>query len=136
MNPKPINVLIVEDSITQVIHLQELLKEQGLEKVYIAEDGMSGLDMARKLRPDLIILDLQMPKMNGFQVVQALKESRTTNKIPVIMFSSHSERETQVLGVQLGAVEFIPKDAFADAVLLETLRQMGFLSQVDNVSAD
>lgn len=136
MNTNTVTILICEDSITQVIHMRELLKEHGLEKVYVAEDGMASLEMAQEIHPDLVILDLQMPRMNGFQVVQALKDNKDTNKIPVIMFSSHSEAETKKLGMQLGAVEYIPKDAFADVVLIETLREMGFLEKRDNITAE
>ena len=120
-------ILVVEDSVTQLVHLRALLEEEGLE-VVIATDGEMGLQMARGLRPGLVILDLQMPRMNGFQVVQELKKAKETAAIPVIMFSTHHELETQTLGMQLGALEYIPKDAFADAVLLETLRQMGFIT--------
>jgi twitching motility two-component system response regulator PilH len=120
-------ILVVEDSVTQLVHLRALLEDEGLE-VVIATDGEMGLQMARGLRPGLVILDLQMPRMNGFQVVQELKKDKATASIPVIMFSTHHEIETQTLGMQLGALEYIPKDAFADAVLLETLRQMGFIT--------
>ena len=132
MNVSNKKILIVEDSITQVMHLRGLLEEHENLKIYVAEDGVNGLDLALSIHPDLIILDLQMPRMNGFQVVQALKEEKHTRTIPVIMFSSHSEKETQVLGIQLGAVEYIPKDAFADAVLMETMRQMGFINHLNN----
>jgi DNA-binding response OmpR family regulator len=65
-----------------------------------------------------------MPGMNGFQVCQQLKRAVDTAEIPIIMFTRHDEQEAVVLGLQTGAVDYIPKDAFADAVLLETLRQM------------
>jgi CheY-like chemotaxis protein len=128
MAPSGKTVLVIEDSITQVMHLRALLEDEQLD-VLMAEDGQQGLELARSLQPDLIILDLQMPRMNGFQVVQGLKMSKETADIPIIMFSTHSEKETQTLGMQLGAVEYIPKDAFADAVLLETLRQMGLIER-------
>lgn len=119
-------VLVVEDSVTQVMHIRTLLEDEGLN-VVLAVDGEMGLDMAKRLHPDLVILDLQMPRMNGFQVIQQLRKMDETSDIPIILFSAHNEAETQTMGVQLGAVEFIPKDAFADAVLLETLRQMKFI---------
>ncbi len=119
-------VLIVEDSPTQALHLQALLEQEGL-KVVLAEDGRIGLEVAQQVQPDLIILDLQMPEMNGFQVCRRLKDEDRTAFIPVIMFTRHDDREAIVLGLQLGAVDYIPKDAFADVVLLETLRQMGLI---------
>ena len=121
-------VLVVEDSATQVMHLRSLLEKVHLN-VLMAVDGQMGLDMAKSIRPDLVILDLQMPRMNGFQVVQALKQLKETVDIPIIMFSIHKDIETQNMGTQLGVIEFIPKDAFADVVLLETLRKMGFIER-------
>lgn len=119
-------VLVVEDSPTQAIHLQALLEQEGLRAV-LASNGRKGLQMAQQLHPDLIVLDVQMPEMNGFQVCRQLKNTRATADIPIIMFTSHDEKEAVVLGLQTGAVDYIPKDAFADAVLLETLRQMDFI---------
>jgi CheY-like chemotaxis protein len=119
-------ILIIEDSPTQALRLRALLEEEGL-KVVRAEDGRRGVEQAQHLRPDLIILDLQMPEMNGFQVCQTLKDIEETAAIPIIMLTSHDEQEAVVLGLQLGAIDFIPKDVFADAVLLETLRQMGLI---------
>jgi len=116
-------ILVVEDSPTQALHTQALLEQEGL-KVLLAYDGREGLKMARQLHPDLIVLDVQMPGMNGFQVCQQLKGEPATEDIPIIMFTRHDEQEAVVLGLQTGAVDYIPKDAFADAVLLETLRQM------------
>ena len=83
--------------------------------------------MAHQLQPDVIVLDIQMPEMNGFQVCEQLKEANETANIPVILFTRHDDDEAVVLGLQMGAVDFIPKDAFADAVLIETLRQMGLI---------
>ena len=121
--PKKKTVLVVEDSPTQSLHMQALLEQEGLS-VLLAHDGKTGLEMAQELGPDLIVLDVQMPEMNGFQVCGELKKRRATKDIPIIMFTRHDEREAVVLGLQTGAVDYIPKDAFADAVLLETLRQM------------
>ena len=119
-------ILVVEDSVTQVMHLQHLLEQENLA-VVLAVDGEMGLAMARSLHPDLVVLDLKMPRMNGFQVAHAMKQSPETAGIPVILFTSHREPEAQALGENLGVVEYIPKDAFADAVLIETLKQMGLI---------
>ena len=119
-------ILVVEDSPTQALHMQTLLEEAGVE-VLLAPDGVMGLEMAQEMLPDLIVLDVQMPGMNGFQVCRKLKVERATKDIPIIMFTRHDEQEAVVLGLQTGAVDYIPKDAFADAVLLETLRQMEFI---------
>ncbi len=117
-------ILLVEDSETQALHLQSLLGQAGLRVIW-ASDGEAGLDMARKWLPDLIVLDVQLPGMNGFQVCQHLKEQTATAEIPVIILTRHDDPEAIILGLQGGAVDYIPKDAFSDAVLVETLRQMG-----------
>ena len=117
------NILLVEDSPTQAAHLKSLLEEAG-GCVHIAQDGQTGIKMAQELKPDIVILDVQLPDINGFHVSQNFKESKETRNIPIIMLTKHKDNEAAVLGKQIGVVEYIPKDAFADAVLLETLRQM------------
>ena len=119
-------ILVIEDSPTQAIHMQVLLEREGLQ-VLLAYDGPTGLQIAHDVHPDLIVLDVQMPGMNGFQVCRHLKNERDTKDIPIIMFTRHDEQEAVMMGLQTGAVDYIPKDAFADAVLLETLRQMELL---------
>jgi len=121
MNPQ--KVLVIEDSPTQALHLQGLLEEEGFQ-VIVARDGEAGLQTAQRARPDVVVLDLEMAGMNGLQVCQRLKEMRQTTSIPVIMFTHHDDPEVITLGIQIGAVDYIPKDAFADTTLLETLRQM------------
>jgi DNA-binding response OmpR family regulator len=120
-------ILVIEDSPTQALHLQALLEQEGLE-VLVACDGPMGLQMAQQIQPDVIVLDVQMPEMNGFQVCQQLKGMKDTADIPVILFTRHDDDQNVMLGLQMGAVDYIPKDAFADAVLVETLRQMGLIA--------
>ncbi|MBS1245385.1 MAG: response regulator receiver protein [Chloroflexi bacterium] len=120
-------ILIVEDSTTQALHLQALLEEAGLQVIW-APDGQAGVKMAHQALPDLVVLDVQLPDMNGFQVCQDLKSQNDTRHIPIIMFTRHDDPEAVVLGLQTGVVDYIPKDAFADAVLIETLRQMGLVN--------
>lgn len=119
-------ILVVEDSPTQAAHLRSLLEHQGL-RVLWASDGQQGVQMAQESFPDLIVLDLQMPQMNGLQVCQRLKESDETGDIPIIIFTRHDDSETIMLGMRLGVTDYIPKDAFSDTVLVETLRQMGLI---------
>jgi DNA-binding response OmpR family regulator len=116
-------VLLVEDSPTQSISVKTLLEREGVRCI-LASDGQTGLYLAQSLLPDVIILDLEMPQMNGFQVCRLLKADDKTAEIPIILMTRHDEASTVVQGLELGAIEFIPKDTFADAVLLETLRYM------------
>jgi DNA-binding response OmpR family regulator len=114
-------VLIVEDSPVQALALEHLLAQQGLE-VLCAPDGRSGLTMAQQYAPDLIVLE-----MNGFEVCRCLRENAQTAEIPIVMLTAHSEVSMVMRGIDLGAIDFIPKDAFCEAVLLETLRQLHIL---------
>ena len=122
-------ILIVEDSPVQAASIGELLQEKGLQVLY-APDGQAGLLMAQRYLPDLIILDLEMPRMNGLDACKYLKASPRTANIPVVMLTQHADKAELVLaGIDRGAIDFIPKDSFADAVLLETLRQLGILPE-------
>jgi len=119
-------VLVVEDSPVQAMALQQLLEQKGLQ-VLRALDGRVGVAMAERHLPDVIILDIQMPEMDGMEVCRRLKQNPQTRHIPVVMLTAHSELATLLQGLSLGAVDFIPKDAFSDTVLLETLRQLHML---------
>ncbi len=120
-------VLVVEDSPTQSIHMQTMLEDAGVRCV-LASNGQTGLYLAQSILPDVIILDLEMPFMNGFEVCRQLKAEEQTASIPVILMTRHDETESVVQGLEMGAIEFIPKDTFADVVLLETLKQMNIVS--------
>jgi DNA-binding response OmpR family regulator len=123
------SILVIEDSPTQAIALRALLEINDLD-VTIAATGAEGLALAHTLHPAAIILDIQLPDMDGFQVCQTLKRHVETAALPVIMLTQYDEHTAIVHGLQLGALEYIPKDAFADSVLLGTLSQMGVIASV------
>jgi twitching motility two-component system response regulator PilH len=79
--------------------------------------------------PDAVVLDIEMPGMNGFEVSVQLSRDNQTAHIPIIMFTSHDNTTALQKGMLLGAIDFIPKDIFADAVLIETLRQLSILDR-------
>lgn len=122
----PKTILIVEDSVTQAESLRATLMDSGLN-VFCALDGQSGLDKAREIHPDLIVMDVHMPGMNGFEVAQALKGDSNTSDIPIVMLTSNDNPEATLMGLDAGAIDYIPKDVFATSVLLETIRQMGLM---------
>jgi CheY-like chemotaxis protein len=119
-------ILVVEDSPTQAVQIRALLIANGLS-VQLAADGIEGLEKASEYLPDLIILDLEMPRMNGIEMARELKNNPLTRQIPMIMFTRHDTPEVMVMGLDEGIVDFIPKDAFAKVVMVETLKQMGFI---------
>ena len=120
-------ILVIEDSTTQALHLRMLLEGNRLN-VEWADTGLKGVDMAQQLLPDLIILDLQLPDINGVQVGERLKNDDDTSSIPIILMTRYDDSEMVLEAMEIGIDDYIPKDAFADAVLLETLRQMGLLA--------
>lgn len=130
-NPKnstePAVVVVAEDSPMQALNLKELLTRAGMQVLW-AQNGLECLKLVDHANPDLILLDLEMPEMNGLQTCQELKKNPDTATIPIIIFTRHDDPEFALLGYQTGAVDYIPKDAFANAVLLETLAQLGFIS--------
>jgi len=119
-------VLVVEDSPAQSIQLQALLESEGIACA-LASNGQTGLYLAQSLLPDAVILDLEMPIMNGFEVCKQLKASSDTAGVPVILRTRFDDIDSMKHGFEAGAVEFIPKDSFSDVVLLETLRQLNIL---------
>ena len=119
-------VLIVEDSPAQALALEHLLKEEGLQ-VLRASNGRSGVAMAQQHAPDVIVLDIEMPEMNGFEACKCLKEDPQTADIPIVMLTVRNETVMAMQGIDMGAIDFIPKDAFSGPVLLETLRQLHIL---------
>jgi PleD family two-component response regulator len=125
--PDQKTILIIEDSTTQALHLQMLLEGNRLN-VEWADTGLKGVDMAQQLLPDLIILDLQLPDINGVQVGERLKNTDATSAIPIILMTRYDDSEMVLEAMEIGIDDYIPKDAFADAVLVETLRQMGLIT--------
>ncbi len=105
---EPPLILIVEDSQTQALYVQLLLDERNF-RTRLAFDGEQGVTLARQLRPDLIILDMQMPELNGDEVLALLKNHPHLRHIPVIMVSAHDEIEAIARCIELGAEDYLPK---------------------------
>jgi two-component system phosphate regulon response regulator PhoB len=133
MSEIPKIVLIIEDSPSQALKLKYRLEIEGLQ-VFWAHDGHSGVDMALQLLPDAIVLDVEMPEMDGFEACRQIKADDQTSKIPVVMLTVHAEPEVVGELFTRGAVDFIPKDDFSTEILLETLRQLHILN--DTQTAD
>ncbi|MFQ5603774.1 MAG: response regulator transcription factor [bacterium] len=101
-------ILIIEDYINIVEILTMRLNALGYE-VIAAYDGQSGLNLARRENPDLIILDVMLPKMNGFKVCRLLKFDAKYKHIPIIMLSSRETKDNEQTGRATGAEEYVYK---------------------------
>ena len=118
--------LVVEDSPVEAKMIAAVLKKQGLT-VVCAADGLSGLQKAREIFPDVIIMDVNMPGMNGFQVVQTLKDDAQYADIPIVMLTTCDTSEAATTGFKVGVIDYIPKDVYAMRVLVETIQQIGIV---------
>jgi CheY-like chemotaxis protein len=122
----PYRILLVEDSRTQALRFQLELLRYGLA-IEIASNGSKGLAAARSQPPDAIVLDVDLPELDGYSVCRALKADPATADIPVVMLTRHDQAQDALSGLQVGAVDYIPKDSFAEHNLIEALRQLGML---------
>jgi DNA-binding response OmpR family regulator len=118
-----LSILLVEDSSLQAMRLKMLLENNGC-RVQWSSTGYSGLAAVRQDQFDLIVLDIELPDINGFEICRRLKSDPRLLETPVIMLTTLDKAEDVMNGLEVGAVDYIPKDVFADAVLLETIRQM------------
>jgi twitching motility two-component system response regulator PilH len=101
-------VLIVDDSPTEVHVMQKALERHGYQTA-AAADGDEAIRKARSLRPDLILMDIVMPGLNGFQATRQLTNDPETRAIPVIMVSSKGLESDRVWGMRQGAVDYLVK---------------------------
>ncbi|MDY6939772.1 MAG: response regulator [Cyanobacteriota bacterium] len=115
-------VLVVEDSITQRRTISNLLKKKGLA-VREACNGQEAVNCIRSVRPDLIVLDIIMPRMNGYEVCRWLKSNPKTQELPVVMCSAKSEDFDRYWGLKQGADAYISKP-FRPVELVGTLKQL------------
>ncbi|MCY7295832.1 diguanylate cyclase [Alteromonas sp. a30] len=100
-------VLIVDDSINNIKTLGEIIRTEC--NIIFARSGKEALSLAQKMRPDLILLDVMMPEMDGYEVCSRLKENKFTDMIPVIFVTSLDSEDDEQKGLELGAIDYIAK---------------------------
>ena len=103
------SVLVVEDNLSNQTVLSRLLNVMGINKIEVAGDGVEGLKKIESFIPDLIILDIAMPRMNGYEVLHQLKVDPKTRNIPVLIQTAVDSRETREKTFSSGATDFITK---------------------------
>ena len=117
------SILVVDDSITTRTLEKSILEAHGY-RVRIAVDGMEALAQLRAEKVDLVISDVQMPRMDGFELLEAIKKDRDLAQIPVIVVTSLERREDRERGLSLGADAYIVKKKFDQEELLAAIRQI------------
>lgn len=114
-------ILIVDDSPSQLYGLQKIVEKLGHESV-TAEDGVQGVETARKEQPDLILMDVVMPNLNGFQATRQLSKDEATSHIPVVLVSTKNQETDRVWGMRQGAKGYVTKP-INEKVLISTIKQ-------------
>ena len=116
-------VLIVDDSITVREVERNMLESRGYS-VEVAVDGVDGWNAVRSKEYDLVISDIDMPRMNGFEFVENIKSDKVLNKIPVMIVSYKDREEDRLHGLEVGADYYLTKGSFQDETLLEAVEDL------------
>lgn len=141
--PGKYHILLIDDEKSNLMVLNTILSAE--YTIFIAKSGQEGLSRAMMDKPDLILLDILMPEMNGFEVLKHLKESVDTNAIPVIIITGLDDEAHEEKGFQLGAVDYIRKP-FKDTIIkarikthiqiihqLRTIERLGMMDGLTNI---
>lgn len=115
-------VLIVDDSPSQLIGLQRIVEKMG-HTVITAEDGAAGVEAARRELPDLILMDVVMPNLNGFQATRQISKEPATSHIPVVLVTTKDQETDKVWGMRQGAKAYVTKPV-NEAELMQTLKDL------------
>jgi len=116
-------ILVVDDSATERHVLRDMLTKAGYD-VLSSENGEDAIAKARLLKPDLILMDVVMPGLNGFQATRAISRDPVTKSIPVIMCTSKSQETDKIWGLRQGAKDYVVKPVDRD-VLLAKIASLG-----------
>ena len=103
-------ILVVDDSQTDFMYVKNILDHGGYTVVY-ASSGKAGIEEAKRIKPDCILMDVVMPEMNGFQATRAISQQLETADIPVLMLTSKSQKTDKVWAQRQGATDYLVKPA-------------------------
>ena len=115
-------ILIVDDSPTQLIGIQRIVEKLG-HQTLTAEDGAAGVALAKAELPDLILMDVVMPNLNGFQATRQLSREGSTRDIPVVLVTTKDQDTDRMWGLRQGARAYLTKP-FAEADLTDVIGRL------------
>lgn len=115
-------ILIVDDSPSQLLSIQRIVEKLGHETI-TATDGTTGVEAAKAHLPDLVLMDVVMPKINGFQATRTLKREPTTQHVPVVLVTTKDQDTDRLWGIRQGARAYITKP-FSENELLEVMERI------------
>ena len=128
------SVLVVDDNPTNLSVLVNLLRDGGM-RVLVATDGESAIEQINYIKPDLILLDVMMPGIDGFETCKRLKANQDTTKIPIIFMTAISETVDKVRGFTLGAVDYVTKPFEHEEVLVRIRTHLTLAKQQEIIEA-
>jgi putative two-component system response regulator len=120
-------ILIIDDEPIARMTLEGLLANEPYD-LHFAENGIEGLTMATSIQPDVILLDVMMPNMNGYEVCQIIRSTYTLNEVPILFITTLDDRESKLAGLKAGADDFLSKP-FDGMELIARLRGMTRLNR-------
>lgn len=129
------NVLLIDDSHLDLIALLDML-ERRRYSLHVAFNGKQGFQRAELLLPDLILLDIKMPDVDGFVTCRLLKANPQTRQIPVIFLTAATDLDMRLEGFALGAVDYITKPFFAEEVVARLQLQLEFSASLKEAQRD
>ena len=115
-------ILIVDDSPSQLLGIQRIVEKLGHESM-TAEDGAAGVEAAKRELPDMILMDVVMPNLNGFQATRTLSRDATTKHIPVILVTTKDQDTDRMWGLRQGAKAYLTKP-FSEDELAEVIERI------------
>ncbi|CAN5239677.1 twitching motility response regulator PilH [soil metagenome] len=115
-------ILIVDDSPSQLLGMKRIVEKLGHE-AFTAEDGAAGVEAAKASLPDLILMDVVMPNLNGFQATRAISKEASTAQIPVVLVTTKDQETDKVWGMRQGAKAYITKP-FTEMQLVEVINSL------------
>ena len=115
-------ILIVDDSPSQLFGIQRMVEKIGHESM-TAEDGTAGVELAKQALPDLVLMDVVMPGLNGFQATRMLSREPATQHIPVVMVTTKDQDTDRMWGLRQGAKAYLTKP-FGEAELAEVIDRL------------
>jgi len=115
-------VLIVDDSPSQLAGMKRIIEKLGHETLS-AEDGASGVEVAKKELPDLILMDVVMPNLNGFQATRNISKDPTTSHIPIVLVTTKDQETDRVWGLRQGAKAYLTKPV-NEAALVKLVKEL------------
>ena len=131
MSEKKNSILVVEDSEINFAILEDILKKDYV--VHSAKDGVEAIEVAKDKIPDVILLDIVLPKMDGYEVIKILKDDPDTIEIPIIFVTALSNTDNERKGLMLGADDYIQKPFDPVSVKLRVDIQMRIVNQMRTI---